>query len=89
MKALKLQRITRHFGYILLGVVIRLLGISTLIIGVLLMFAPYTLIFLLLGIDNANVTMSYVMRLPMNWTFGEGMGDSLLEVHRDIEKGVF
>jgi hypothetical protein len=51
------------------------------------MVVPYTLIFLFLGIDKANISMSYIMRMPMNWTFGEGIGDSLLGIHRDIEKG--
>jgi hypothetical protein len=88
MKTLKLKKVTNYFGCMFLGIGIRLLGVSTLMIGISLMIIPFVLIFLLFGVNKANLLMSYVMRKPINWTFGKGTGDSLLEIHRDIDKGI-
>lgn len=70
--------------YLLLGAVTRLIGLVTFFSGILIMAAPFFIIWVLLGIDRANVAMDIVMRLPINMLFGDKMGDELLKMHRSM-----
>lgn len=44
-----------------------------------------SLIWIVLGMNKANVIMSTVMRYPMNMVFGDYAGDQLLEIHKDMD----
>ena len=63
----------------------RLLGLILIFSGVTIMIIPFMLIFIILGINKANLVMSKIMRIPMNWVFGGKSGDKLLWMHREIE----
>ena len=66
-------------------------------LGIIIMIIPFLLylclafaklimlIFIILGINKANLVMSKIMRIPMNWLFGGKSGDELLWLHKEIE----
>ena len=69
---------------ILLGIVIRITGLILFILGMLIMIAPFVIVWMVFGINKANVIMSSAMRHPINMLIGDEMGDLLLHVNKEI-----
>ena len=62
----------------------RLIGLFLFIIFALLMSIPFFILWVIFGIDKANVIMSTVMRMPMNYISDSNDGDTLLSIHKDM-----
>ena len=62
----------------------RLIGLFLFIIFALLMSIPFFILWILFGIDKANVIMSTVMRVPMNMISDTNDGDKLLSIHKEM-----
>jgi len=71
-----------------LKMIIRLTKLFYFILVLILMVTPFAVLCLIFGLDKANVTMSTIMRHPMNMLFGDDIGDALLQKHQDIVTGI-
>lgn len=64
----------------------RKVALIALIVGAVIFCVPFIFATILLGIDKANVGMSYAMQWPMNNWFGDNLGTELLNCHKRILK---
>lgn len=53
---------------------------------VLLFTTPFIIMFLIFGINQANIFMSTIMKVPMNELTGDNLGDTLLDIHKEIKE---
>lgn len=73
----------RNYWIRIVNVPIRLIGLCLLLTGVTFLTVPFFVVFIFLGVDKANIFMSYMMRIPMNMALGDGVGDALLRWHKN------